>query len=567
MRRFLLLLALLTAPALWARQPANEQDRLIATAKLWTTVKYFHPYLAYRAIDWDKALVDALPKIRGANSAADYSNSLARMLDALHDPATYVLSGSAPRSNSLPAAAQRIFIHNGLTSPAFHVEAPGPAKSILIPMGQGVEAVVRLSEPVPPDRLPPYPTPQPDRAYNEPRYPAPEYRILAAYKIWAVIHYFFAYRDLMDEDWDDVFASYLPKFIAAKDAREYNLVICEMIVHISDSHADVRSADLSEYFGEAPAGLRLRLIDKKPVITAILDEDAKTAGVQLGDIVTGIDGEDIVARVNRQARYISASTQQSLGERVIERLLNGAEGSTAALTLRGSNDESKRANLKRSKGYLRALQSERTGEIVKALPGNIGYADLNRLPPDQVDGMFEKFSGTKAIIFDARGSGQATAPSIAAHLAAKSDVAAAIVTGPLTLTPDLTIRGQLTSTASFFFVQALPPPRDPVYAGKVVMLIDERTIGEAEHTGLFLEAANNTTFIGSASAGADGEATQFVVPGGVTISFSSQDIRHGNAGKLQRLGISPNESISPTVAGIRARRDEVLERAIEYVSR
>jgi hypothetical protein len=70
------------------RESTTEQDRLIATAKLWGTVKYFHPYLAYRDIDWDKALVAALPAIRAASNAEDYEKALDGMLDALHDPAS-----------------------------------------------------------------------------------------------------------------------------------------------------------------------------------------------------------------------------------------------------------------------------------------------------------------------------------------------------------------------------------------------------------------------------------------------------------------------------------------------
>jgi hypothetical protein len=38
--------------------------------KLWGAAKYFHPYLAYRDdIDWDAALVSAIPKVNAANSA------------------------------------------------------------------------------------------------------------------------------------------------------------------------------------------------------------------------------------------------------------------------------------------------------------------------------------------------------------------------------------------------------------------------------------------------------------------------------------------------------------------
>jgi hypothetical protein len=98
------------------------------------------------------------------------------------------------------------------------------------------------------------------------------------------------------------------------------------------------------------------------------------------------------------------------------------------------------------------------------------------------------------------------------------------------------------------------------------MLIDERTIGPAEHLGLWLEAANNTTFIGTPSAGAEGETSNFLIPGGITVTFSGQDVRHANTGKLQRLGLQPAITVASTVNGIRQGRDQVLEKAIAYLS-
>ena len=44
------------------------------------------------------------------------------------------------------------------------------------------------------------------------------------------------------------------------------------------------------------------------------------------------------------------------------------------------------------------------------------------------------------------------------------------------------------------------------------MLVDERTISQAEHTGLFFEAANGTTFIGSQTMGANGDVTIVALP-------------------------------------------------------
>ncbi|MBV9613105.1 MAG: hypothetical protein JO091_11570, partial [Acidobacteriaceae bacterium] len=135
------------------------------------------------------------------------------------------------------------------------------------------------------------------------------------------------------------------------------------------------------------------------------------------------------------------------------------------------------------------------------------------------------------------------------------------------LMPDVPNAGTLSANANYFFVQKIPTSEKWKYKGKTVMLIDERTEGEAEHAGLLFEAANKTEFIGTPSAGADGDVASFVVPGGITISFSGQDVRHATGGKLQRLGLQPAVNVAPTIAGLRKGRDEVLEKAVEYVSK
>lgn len=569
MLRIYCAIALLFAPLLPARAAANEQDRLIATARLWGTVKYFHPYLAYRGIDWDKALTDALPSIRSASSPAEYARAISAMLNALHDSATYARLGPiapAPASAS-PPSPQRAWIHFGLSNSAFASRsALAPVDTVTLSMGDGVNAVVRLSEPITPGGQAAYPSPPPDRAYAESRYPSAEYRILAAFKTWIVIREFFAYRDLMDDDWDGVFASALPKFLAATDAHEYNLAVADTITFLSDSNAAVQSDELSEYFGAAPVGLALRLIEKRPVVVAVADPEAARAGIRPGDIVAAIDGEASIERIKREAKYLSSSTQQSLGALVMARLMNGPEGSTAALTIRDSEGHSKEVSLKRSKDYA-VLKPQGAGDPVRILPSGIGYADLTRLTVAGIDAMFQKLRGAKGIVFDGRGPTGNLGAALAAHLGGKTDTPAAITTGPLAISPDLTVDGQLTSTASFFRVEALPEQSGEIYTGKTAMLIDERTAGEAEHTGLYLEAANNTAFIGTASAGVTGQIDSFVLPGGITVSYSSTDVRHGNAGKLQRLGLQPSEIVPPTLTAIRAGRDEPLQRAIEYLSR
>ncbi|HEU4766358.1 MAG TPA: hypothetical protein VFS77_03260, partial [Pyrinomonadaceae bacterium] len=77
-------------------QTAHAQDtedariaRLIGLAKVWGTVKYFHPSLSYREIDWDKALVEAIPRVNAAKTAHDYEAAVNQMLAVLNDKSTH----------------------------------------------------------------------------------------------------------------------------------------------------------------------------------------------------------------------------------------------------------------------------------------------------------------------------------------------------------------------------------------------------------------------------------------------------------------------------------------------
>ena len=59
--------------------------------------------------------------------------------------------------------------------------------------------------------------------------------------------------------------------------------------------------------------------------------------------------------------------------------------------------------------------------------------------------------------------------------------------------------------------------------------------------------------------------TNLSVPGGIYVRFSGQGVWHADGRQLQRLGLQPTVEVRPTLKGIRAGKDEVLEAAIEYL--
>ena len=57
--------------------------------------------------------------------------------------------------------------------------------------------------------------------------------------------------------------------------------------------------------------------------------------------------------------------------------------------------------------------------------------------------------------------------------------------------------------------------------------------------------------------------TTFTLPGGLLVRFTGHDVRHADGGQLQRKGLIPHVEAAPTRAGLRAGKDEVLDRALQ----
>jgi C-terminal processing protease CtpA/Prc len=733
----------LTVGLLWPVAPIRAQAgsdsvriaRLATLGRVWNAARFLHPWLAYRDIDWDSALVHAVPLVNAARDTDAYLEAVQSMLDALGDPATRVIRArpnetstetlaqpesrwtddrvlvvsindyaalddfeeAVPRLQAIgltvdsaralvldlratqsgeqgilefvlsqtnmpghlvgerlvgPAARSRM--HSGyraeaggadyysgwqiLDGPVIEPsqgaewrpiavlandrsELPGVALALIasgramlvadgslppigvttasLPLENGSAAALRVSEVYPsgaaavlaPDttvidddafavalawvrsantrsaRRAPTPmvevVPSPPRPYPTMRYPTLGYRLLAAFRIWGVFEYFNPYRHLIESEWDDVLEDFIPVFEAARDSLEYGQAAAAMLTRTHDSHVGAASPTLAAWRGMAPVPMQWRWIEEEVVVTRLTDSAAVSAGFQVGDVVRAVDGVPVDSLIARFAPFVTASTPQRKMFSLMGTIGRGPRGSEARVLVEREGGAVHELTVLRDVAYGPGLVAARDGDILRMLPGNVGYADLDRLPYLMVDSMFRTFEDTDAIILDMRGYPLGTAWAIAPRLTARDDVPAALFRRPMVT--DVRGTGEIRATQVYEFTQHLPPPVLPTYRGRTVMLIDERTISQAEHTGLFFEAANGTVFIGTPTAGANGDVTSFVLPGGIRVGFTGQEVRHADGRQLQRLGLQPHVVVAPTIAGIRAGRDEVVERALEYL--
>lgn len=390
-------------------------------------------------------------------------------------------------------------------------------------------------------------------------YPSRELRILAAIRIWGVLHYFHPYVSSMGDKWDDVFIEFLPKFADAKDANEYHLAVAEMVARSGDIHCIAISPLTAAFFGTASQPFEIRYIEDQFVITELYQPGA----AQVGDIIVKVDGKPVQELVAALSSHMSAPTTLSLMTQVGQLLLHTNPASATVVTVKQPGGAEREITLQPTQQNSQKYRPHRTGEPIRILDGKFGYADLERLDESQVDEMFEKLQNTPAIILDLRGFPKAAAPAIAARLGNRDQPVAVEVVRNIVapgFSPNSDISYGHTSLAA-------PRASGSRYTGKTIVLMDEVALSGAEESALFLKAAGDSVLMGRPPSGAFGaDVTRFGVPGNIRITFSGQGIELPGGRPLYPAGLQPDIPVSPTIAGIIAGRDEILERAIAYLS-
>ncbi|MGH6815951.1 MAG: S41 family peptidase [Hyphomicrobiaceae bacterium] len=435
-----------------------------------------------------------------------------------------------------------------------------------------LDAAVKLVRQPPQARAPmtaaaAVPRPSRDNPYPDMTFPGPEHRLLALFRLWHVTNNFFPYAYLMDRPWDEALLEFIPRFEDNKTALDYQLTVMELAARLQDSHVGVYNAQVAEeHLGLYVPPILVTAIEGQTVAAA-LPEPASAHGIRVGDTIVAVDGEPVEDRRTRLARLVASSTPQALRRNLEPMLLRGAKDSVAKLRIKDATGTISEIDVPRTLEWAKSGDVQwlpgyrKTPDTFTVLPSGYGYIDLARLRPVDVDTALDAVFKTPAIIFDMRGYPHGTAWSIAPRLVKqppKKPVVGAVFLPPFW-------KGATRHKLSF--EQPLPETDKPRYQGKVVVLIDEWAISQAEHTCLMFSAATDVTFVGSATTGANGDITNMVLPGNLFVGFTGQEVRFADGRQLQRVGVLPHVPVAPTIAGIRAGRGEVLEAAIGHLER
>ena len=544
MKKILLLLLVFSIQNGFAQKQLTENQKLIATCKVWGFLKYYHPNVANGKTNWDNQLFDILPKIIKTKSQNEFSIVIENWIASLGQEKKYNSCLTKKAGNYFDNNLDLNWIQN---VKLYSKNVTKQLKFIKDNRYQGTHYYVRSNDLAGNIEI-----------INEIKYANftsndKNLRLLALFRYWNYIEYFFPYKYKMDQKWDVTLEEMLPKFTQTKTELDFHLNIQELIVHINDSHASLTSNVFYDYLGSKFIPAKYKIIDSKVIISGFLNDSlSKINDIKIGDIITRADGKTISEIINEKGKYVSASNS-SVFLKSFDLLMFA--GSTDSINIEYIRD-GKNYNKTINRYPYQALKVKfKETEKWKIKENNIGYVNMGGISEEEVPEMMKSLKDTKAIIFDVRFRPHDVNYEISKYLNSKVKAFAKMIL------PDLTYPGRFIWKES----ENCGENNNDYYKGKVILLANEEAISHAEWTIMCLKMADNATIIGSQTAGADGNVSRFEIINGLRTQFTGLGVFYPDGRETQRIGIVPDIEVKPTILGIQQGKDEILDRAIQFI--
>ena len=363
---------------------------------------------------------------------------------------------------------------------------------------------------------------------------------------WNVFRHFYPYWAEAAVDWDARLRPQLETAWSAGTRGAHRDALRALVADARDGHAGVLDVLVAEERASLP--VRFRVLEGRIVITASAVPEAP-----VGAVVWQFDGLPMAQKLEKAMRLSSGTTQWQQVCAELE-FAAGRKNASVALTV---DTPTGRRELRLRYDVSQPPLEKRPEPLTELEPG-VWYVDLTRTNMAQVTPKLEILGGARGIVFDVRGNASDAGIDILRHLidAPEADrwMHVAKLVGPF---------GQAAGWQSYGWDLK---PISPRLKGRIAFLTDGRAISYTESVMGYVADRKLGTVLGSTTAGTNGDIVFFGVPGGFRLSLSGTRVTgHDGRRPHHLVGIKPDIAVTPTIAGLRAGRDEVLERALAFI--
>ncbi|MFN8672364.1 MAG: S41 family peptidase [Candidatus Sericytochromatia bacterium] len=520
----------------------NEIKNIALTGKIWGFIKAYHPKVREGSINIDYELFRLLPKVLETKNKNELNKVLYNWITKL---------GELPKekrfldkNKTYKLLVDLSFFDNELIDKELKAklkeieEIKRNEDNYYIQIG-GADNAEFINE----------------NSYSEMKHPDDGFKILSLFRYWNDINYYFPYKNLIGEDWNKVLEEFIPKFLETKSELAYSQVLEELICRINDSHAGLNSKSVYEVDkGLKTIPIKASFIENKLVVTESLEPSIKK-----GDIVESINGNKINDIIKSKNKYLCASNEAGKLHILTYDIFRTNNDKSTIEVNNGTDIKNITIDTLLLRDFYKKLYKDKIElPYFRFLTKDIGYVSLGEIEFKDLEKIKTDFKNTKGLIIDIRNYPNSfVVNKFADYLypEAKEFVIFSAV--------DPQNPGNFILMPKFKTGKKNPD----YYKGKVIILVNNTSISQAEYTAMALKQAPKALIVGNQTMGADGNVSSInLVGSGLSTGISGIGVYNPDGSDTQRVGIKIDVEVKPTIKGIKEGKDELLEKAIALIN-
>ena len=536
-------------------------QQLGGLCRVWGFLKYYHPQIQEGKVDWDSELLLIVPKILAVSNNEDYNKIINQLIQSagsikkLSRPYQYLPKDTSYNNFDYSwISDKKLFTKENSRMLWEVIENYKPNDNVYFKK----EFNTRVDE-----------NKFRDNPNENNYYPDTAHSLLALFRYWNVINYFYPYKKLMDENWNDVLIEFIPKTIENAGTGNFYLTIAELVAELNDCHSFFDNYYFNHHVGPLKSlydwrnvPLLVMFIENKTIITRVRKRVADQTNLKRSDIILAINGTPIDEIRNELRKYCGCSTSLSVEREISNGIFMSyfaprennysitiSDSANTIRTVTISNETAKGAFV--SLGVL--------DSITRLISDSIGYINLSSMNRKDIRRAIKHFQNTSALIFDLRDNSNASLLPIGMRLPRRKGGVFANYYACKFKYP-----GSFKFSKQKDMYLGLRTFHKK-YKGNVIFLINENVQSTYEWQLMSLQSDYRITLIGNNTSGTDGASPSFLIQNNILTFFSGDGVFYPDGKQVQRIGIKPDICAVQTIKGIREGRDDVLDRAVKFI--
>lgn len=290
-------------------------------AVVWGFLKYHHPAVTSGQHHWDYELFRIMPQVLAAPDQASALAAISKWIANFGpvapctDCATLALntnlgwlSDTSLLGADLSQTLQSIYANRTPQSTQFYI-------SLVSGVGN--------------------PSFKNELTYSSIKFPDSGYQLLALFRFWNMVQYFYPNREIMANDpasrpnyWDQVLAQFIPTVAEANSSFAYQRQMMQFIAKINDTHANLWSSTaVRPPTGSCYLPADLQFVQGVPVVLRNTSKSASpVSGLLPGDVIQQLGAADIGDLVTQWTPFYADSNQAARLRDMAEYMTRGACG-------------------------------------------------------------------------------------------------------------------------------------------------------------------------------------------------------------------------------------------------